>query len=473
MKSRILLLGVAAAVLAGAGALPQRVTSGKVASANPAARSTLPNIVFILTDDERWDTLWALPTVQQQVVNHGVTFDDAFVVNSECCPSRASILTGDYSHTTGVYGNGGTHGGFHSFNDSNTLPIWLNQAGYQTALIGKYLNGYSTPYIPPGWNEWDVFFAAGSAGAAYYNYYLDENGILTWYGQDPTDYSTDVLATKADAWLRAADPAKPVFLDLSVFSGHAPYTPSPTYQHAFSNLPPYRPANYNEDDVSDKPAWVQALPVLTQDKQKVTDRQRRNAYRSLLSADDAVNEVLRALTDTGRISNTMIVFASDNGLAVGEHRWTNKKNAYEESIRVPMVIRYDPLTYSSPKHDTHLVLNLDLAPTFAELAGIPPPTVDGASLMPFIESSTPPPWRTDFLVEHRNENDRDEIPTFCAVRNENDIYVYYQSTKEEELYDLVLDPFELDNKVNDPAYKQILGELRTRKDELCQPPPPP
>ena len=439
---------------------------------SPSGRSTLPNIVVILTDDERWDSLWALRSVQQDLVQHGVTFNNAMVVNSMCCPSRATILTGNYSHTTGVYGNGGKYGGFKSFDDSSTVAVWLRNAGYQTALLGKYLNRYDEIYTPPGWDEWDAFENA-QGGGAFYNYHLNQDGTLVWYGSDGTDYSTDVLAGKADAWIRGANPDAPLFLDLALYAGHTPYTPGPNYVHAFRHLPPYRPPNYNEADVSDKPAWVQALPTMTQDKQRHTDNQRKDQYRTLLSADDAVARVIAALSDTGRLSNTLVMFMSDNGIAQGEHRWTNKKVAYEESIRIPMVIRYDPYTYSAPRSDDHLVLNMDLAATFAELAGLNPPVTEGTSLVPLIQSPDPPSWRSDFLIEYRKDGPRDEVPTFCAVRDEGYLYVSYQVSGEEELYDLALDPYELDNKVTDPSYMGVLDELRRREAELCQPPPPP
>jgi arylsulfatase A-like enzyme len=460
-------LGLAAVIVIVLAGLPAG-TAG-----SPKGRTTLPNIVLILTDDERWDSLWALANVNKLLVSHGVTFDDGFVVNSLCCPSRATILTGDYSHTTGLYGNGGTYGGYGKFDDSNTAAVWLHGAGYQTALIGKYLNGYNQTYIPPGWDEWDAFYAAGTGGGAYYDYTLNENGTLVSYGNDEASYSTDLLAGKADAWVRAANPDAPLFLYLSVYAGHTPYTPSPTYAHVLNHLPPYRPPNFNEEDVSDKPAWVQALRSFTTQEERTIDRHRRDQYRTLLSADDAVGDIVQALTDTGRLSNTLLVFMSDNGLVQGEHRWTNKKAAYEESIRIPMVIRYDPFTYDSPRSDQHFVLNMDLAPTFAELAGVGTPVIDGTSLMPLVESPDPGTWRSDFLIEHRHENSRDELPTYCAVRNDGYIYVHYLVTGEEELYDLALDPYELDNKVTDSSYGTILDELRAREAELCQPPPPP
>jgi N-acetylglucosamine-6-sulfatase len=447
---------------------PKLPASGAPSSFRAPVATTAPNIVFILTDDQRWDTLWAMQNVQSELIAHGINFTNAFVVNSLCCPSRTSILTGTYSHTTDVYDNAGPYGGFASFHgDASTIATWLHGGGYRTSLIGKYLNGYNVEYIPPGWDHWAAFLHAPQGGA-YYNYDLDVDGTVVHHAYTPEDYSTDVLAADADAFVRSTPAQQPLFMYLSFKAPHEPTTPAPKYSNAFANLPPLRPPNYNEADVSDKPAWVQALPLLPDAKQKKIDSNRKNQYRTFLSVDDAVNELVTALTDTGRLSNTMIVYASDNGWALGEHRWNNKKVAYEESIRIPLVIRYDPLT-STPRTDDHLVTNIDWAPTFAELAGVSSPGVEGLSMMPIIQSPTAS-WRTDFLIEHL-VGARDVLPTFCAVRNEGFTYVLY-STREEELYDLALDPYELANVASDPSYATTLVAMRKRMKVLCDPPPP-
>jgi N-acetylglucosamine-6-sulfatase len=447
-------------------ALPTKPAGAPV----PEDRSpSLPNIVLILTDDQRWDSLWAMPNVQADIMDQGVTFDDGFVVNSLCCPSRVSILTGQYSHSSQVYGNNGQYGGFNSFHgDASTVATWLHDAGYRTGLVGKYLNEYAGPYIPPGWDHWFAFSGIPT-GAAYYNYTIDDDGTYLSYGNEPQDYSTDVLTAEADAFIRGTDPGQPLFLYYSVKAPHIPSTPAPRHAHAFSGLVPYRPPNYNEADVSDKPAWVRDLPLLSIQRQAEIDRDRKNAYRTLLAVDEAVGTITDALAETGRVSTTLIVFASDNGWAVGEHRWNNKKAAYEESIRVPLVIRYDPVV-QGPRDDAHLVTNIDLAPTFAEAAGVPAPGVDGKSLFPLLESPDPGTWRSDFLIEHLKIVGVD-MPTYCAVRSEGFLYVGY-TTREEELYDLTADPFELQNVAADPDYAATLRYLRARKAVLCDPVPP-
>jgi N-acetylglucosamine-6-sulfatase len=434
-------------------------------------KAAAPDIVLVLTDDQRFDTLWAMPVVQSELIARGVLFPNAFVVNSLCCPSRASILTGDYSHTTGVYSNEPPNGGFESFEDADTLPVWLQSAGYRTALIGKYLNGYEPAegdtYIPPGWDRW-VASAGGGGQTAYFDYTLSVDGALVEYGHQDGEYSTDVLAGYADSFIRETDPGQPLFLLFSSRAPHAPATPATRHADAFTDLEAWRPPSYNEPDVSDKPAWVQGLAELTEQEQAKVDAFRLEQYRALLAVDDAVETILAALEATGRLSNTFVVFASDNGIMWGEHRRQRaKQTLYEEDVRVPLVVRYDVLGLEGME-DLHLVLNIDLAPTFAELAGLDQPVVDGKSFLSLL-ARTGSPWRADFLIEHRQT--WDPIPTYCAVRSRRFTYAKL-ATGEEELYDLAVDPWQLDNRAADPSYVRVRRKLRERREELCVPPPP-
>ena len=167
-----------------------------------------PNVVLVLTDDQRWDTLNVMPTVQRQLVDRGVTFENAVVVNPVCCPSRASTLTGRYSHSTGVYNNGGPYGGWPSFRtrEGSTIATWLRSGGYRTGFFGKYLNNYGTRFVPPGWSRWVAFAPPNVEN--YYTYRLNIDGSMVDYGSDPGDYSTDVLAAKATDFIdRTAAPA--------------------------------------------------------------------------------------------------------------------------------------------------------------------------------------------------------------------------------------------------------------------------
>ena len=444
---------------------------GPVAMADPQ-----PDIVLILTDDQRWDQLSHMPTVQQELVGKGMRFDEAFVVNSLCCPSRATILTGRYSHSTGVYKNQMPYGGFSAFKrgkDANTLPVWLDQAGYRTGLIGKYMNAYNDThafYEPPGWDVWQALTSLDKPGRDYYHYSIAEQNALTSYGtagtNDEADYMTDVLAGRADAFIRATPTTTPMFLAFWPWGPHKPSTPPRRYLDALPGFQGIRPPNLNEADVSDKPAWVQALAKGT----NTYDTQRKKELQNLLAVDDAIALLLDALADTGRLEDTLIVFASDNGTSGRSHRWGGKMTVWEEAIRIPLVMRYDPLTGGVGRIDaSHLALNLDLAPTIAELAGVTPVDAEGESLLPFLDGTPPASWRDRFLIEHLT--DGKNPPSYCAVRTTRYKYVRY-STGEEELYDLASDPFELQSRHADPALASVRTELRADAVAMCAPTPP-
>ena len=328
--------------------------------------SQQPDIVLILTDDQRFDTLWAMPTVRSELMAKGVSFSNGYVSNPVCCPSRSSTLTGLYSHSTRVYTNHPKEpfGGFPAFDDRSTVATWLQRAGYRTALMGKYLNGYADSYVPPGWDRWFVTWDGG----AYFDYSANDDGVIRSFGADPDDYGTDVLADQATDLIRSTDPDQPLFLYFAPHAVHGPATPAPRDREAFADLEPWRPASYDEEDVRDKPAYIRARGALPSAARASIEAFRRDQYRALRSVDRAVSDILDALTDTGRLSNAVIVFTSDNGMMWGEHGWSSKVVPYEESIRVPLVIRADAMI-ASPHRDDHLVLNIDLAPTFADVAG--------------------------------------------------------------------------------------------------------
>lgn len=442
------------------------LAASPIATPRAARGAEPPSVVVIMTDDQRWDSLWAMPTVQAELIAKGVHFTNGFVSNSLCCPSRASTLTGAYSHTTGVWRNQPPYGGWDSFDDSSTVGTWLQAAGYRTGFFGKYLNRYWTPayesgYVPPGWDRWVTFPRSG-----YFGYDLNIDGVIRHFGTTPADYSTSVLAREAASFIRGE--TGPILVWFAPYAPHNPATPEPRYANAFSDLAPWRPPSYNEADISDKPAWMQRLRPLDADKQTRKDAFRIDQYRTLLSVDDAVGELLRALEDSGRLANTLIVFMSDNGMLYGEHRWTTKRVAFEEAIRIPFVVRYDALI-SAPRTDPHLVLNIDVAPTIAELAGVPAPGADGTSLLPLLADPSTP-WRSDFLVEHLQKK-RDILPTYCGVRTERYLYDVYIDG-ERELYDLEADPDELTNLAEDPAMAPVVADLHARLLELCDPPPP-
>ncbi len=424
-----------------------------------------PNIVFILTDDQRYDTIGithsidgvtpVMPTVQHEIFDKGVSFANSYVTTDLCAPSRSSLLAGKYSHTTGVHTNGGADGGFGVFDDSSTLPVWLKAAGYHTGIYGKYLNGYQAPYIAPGWDEWHVF-----KNVAYFDYTLVENGAEVAFGSADTDYSTDVLRDKAVQFIHDASTQQPFFLYFAPKAPHGPATPAPRHAGSFSGIPPWRPPNYNEADVSDKPAWLQAIAPWTPSDMATHDTFNQMQLECLQAVDEAVAAILQALADTGQDKNTMIVYASDNGYSWGSHRWEPKQCPYEECMRVPLAIRYTPLA-PLPRAESGFGLNIDHAETLSELAGATPdPGVEGQSMVHLLDG-TAPAWRADFLEEHWNG----KITTYAQVRGVPWKYTEY-TTNEAELYDESTDVFELTNVVDDPGNAAVVSTLAQRLREL-------
>jgi N-acetylglucosamine-6-sulfatase len=235
---------------------------------------------------------------------------------------------------------------------------------------------------------------------------------------------------------------------------------------------PFAPS-FNEHDVSDKPAYVRALPPLTKKQIARAVRFGRQQLESALGVDNGVRAILRGLEQRRMLATSAIVYTSDNGVAWGEHPFiaARKLVPYEEPIRVPLVIRYDPLVHEQASQNGHLVLNIDLAPTFAALAGAAMPRVDERSLMALLTHGVVAGWRHDFLIEHLAGPPQPAVPTYCAVRTERFKYVLYQ-TREEELYDLVRDPHELNNLAGTAGHAHLQAALRARLDALCRPRPP-
>ena len=452
---------VFAAVLAGA----------VLATAASAAR---PNIVIVLTDDQRADGADRMPVVQDRLAAHGVTFSNAFVTNSLCCPSRTTLLTGRYSHATGVWSNTMPFGAWRAFRqlgaERQTIAVALRAAGYRTSLIGKYLNGYGAATnvngyggatIPPGWNEWRSFVF----GQGYYGYTLNLNGALLKYGEAPEDYSTDVLAGFATDFIRrSATSSRPFFLLFAPAAPHEPAIPAPRHADVDLGLPPFAPPSLNED-LADKPEYMRLRA-----KPPGAQTFRTNQYRTLLAVDEAVGLILDELEATDTLRNTIVVFMSDNGVEWGEHGFgaAQKSVPHEGSIRVPFIVRYDRLV-AEARTDERLVTNLDVAPTLASLAGIRFPS-DGANLVPLLRDSATTGWRKRFLVEHLGQVPSG-VPSYCGIRSRRFLYTLY-ATGEQELYDLAFDPYELDNRAGDPLLGDTRRHLLRQVRRLCYPLPP-
>jgi len=413
-----------------------------------------PNIIVIETDDQRWHTIDYMPTVKNRLIGEGITFTNSFVTTSLCCPSRSSFLTGLYAHNHGVLTNSYPDGGVEKFNDNSTLATWLKGAGYSTSLIGKYLNGYGNnrnpPFIPPGWTNWHVFL-----GTKYYDYDLYENGVTNHFGSTAADYSTDVLRDRAVRFIQNAK--EPFFLWFTPFAPHAKPIAAPRHVGTCDSLAiPKTPAT-NEMDVSDKPLWVRKLPL--QGIGALTSPA-RSQICTLKAVDEAVAAILSTLGT--KLNNTVVIFTSDNGMSWMDHRWGSKPCIYEGCNRVPLVIRYPKLIPTATVNDK-LVLNIDLAPTIAQLAGVAPASlVNGQSLVPLL-SNPSADWRSDFLIEY--QSDRVSPNSNFAVRTSRYKYVEL-GTGEKEFYDLVTDPYELNNSIKNSSYATIINQLKTRLNIL-------
>ena len=422
-----------------------------------------PNVVLILTDDQRFDSLRVMPEVQRLLVGRGMTLRRAIVTNPVCCPSRATILTGRYSHTTGVYSNWGQHGGWGTFkaSESSTIATALDGVGYRTALIGKYLNGYVGDgiYVPPGWNRW---FAFAGTNASYYNYEMfdDRRGPgLVSFGSRPWHYSTDVIRHKAVAFIRNSPKGTPLFLMATPYAPHGNFTAAPRHDGDLSAMPVRLGPAVNEADMSDKPSYLRGRPQIGLSRLRVRTR---DQWETLLAVDEMVSQIVRALRDTGRANNTLFIFTSDNGVVNYEHRWEGKLIPHEESIRVPMVIRL-PGTIPAGTFSRSLVSNVDIAPTIADFAGASLPG-DGVSLRPLLTRQASS-VRRSVVLEHTGKN----VPHYCGVRTRSFMFAHY-ATGEEELYDLTKDPYQLRNVASSRRIKA--RELRILTKSLCQPVPP-
>jgi N-acetylglucosamine-6-sulfatase len=406
-------------------------------SRSRAQVATKPNIVFVLTDDQHIHHLKHMPYLSSKPHGNWVEFTNAFENVPLCCPTRATILTGQYSHYHGIAGQSGRN-----FNDTATIATWLKSGGYRTALIGKYLNGYPYPnkptnYIPPGWDYWTVF-----NGPNHYNYSLNENGRTVSYGSAPADYSTDVLHRKAINFINTTPTSTPFFLYLNTHAPHSAYIPAPRHKDVYRTLPIFYGPNFNESEVSDKPAWVRGLPLRSK---STMDSNQRKAAETLLAVDESIKGIMDKLIERGQLDNTVFIFMSDNGFSFGAHRWVKKACVYEECVRTPLLIRYPGI--GGNRTETRLVSSVDMAPTLTSLAQVTPTLKgNGRSLLPLL-SGTSTDWRSSLLLEYQGPINSNSPSKFWAVRTPEWKYVEL-STGEKEMYDMVNDPYELVNVVN-------------------------
>jgi arylsulfatase A-like enzyme len=446
--------------------------------------------VLIVTDDEDVAAHAFMPKTKALLEDRGTTFDNFFVTYSFCCPSRASILRGQYAHNTHIVGNEQPWGGFEKFRqlglEESTIATWLQSAGYHTAMIGKYLNRYvpERDGVPPGWDEW---YVGGNAHRSY-DYTLNENGRAVAYGDEPRDYLNDVLTDKAVQVIRKASSAgQPFFVYVLPFTPHSPSVAAPRHVDMFAHAALPRAPGFDEADVGDKPEFVRRMPPLDEAHVRRLEDEYQRRLASLQAVDDMVERIVAALEAVGALDSTYVIYSSDNGFHLGEHRLPAGKDfAYEEDIRVPAIVR-GPGVPAGHRIEA-MVLNSDFAPTFAEIAGIEAPTfVDGRSFLPLFDSPKQP-WRESFLIERRQFEKQyvelaeqlgmttDEIERSAqldAIRTFAWTYVEY-GTGERELYDVARDPHQLDNVVEtaDPALVAALAarlaQLRTCRGAECR-----
>ncbi|HET8528732.1 MAG TPA: sulfatase [Gaiellaceae bacterium] len=427
------------------------------------------NVVVILSDDERVDGTSVMHDVQSLLARHGVTFTNYHVTTSECGPSRASILTGQYSHHTGVTDNFGLHS-YPAFNESSTVATWLQGAGYDTALVGKYINDY-TIYghhrIPPGWNDWQVMDSIPME--RYYGYAINDNGHRQEYGYAPKDYSTTVLTNKAISFIRGA--TRPFFLYFAPVTPHLPAIPAPQDRNKLENIGPLHVPSITAS-IKDKPWSYWHKGLLTMAEQVYQGDVRRRQLQSLLSLDRSVARIVHTLKARHELNDTVILYTSDNGFLWGEHRLGGKIWPYEESTHVPLIVRTPWTTRATTNREP--VLNIDLASTISQLAGVKPAGLqDGRSFVPLLHGVRVP-WRKAYLVEYlgRNLLHTGGPPPYVAVHTARYLYVEYRRGWR-ELYDLRKDPWELDNVAGQPRYRKLQASLGSVLQRLWAQPPQP
>jgi arylsulfatase A-like enzyme len=429
-----------------------------------------PNILVIMTDDQTAESLRVMRQVRGLLARQGTTFENSFASFPLCCPSRATFLTGQYAHNHHVLGNSFTLG-YYQFNQSNTLPMWLQRAGYATIMVGKYLNGYgklNPHYVPPGWTDWH-----GGVAMGYRDHSLNENGRLRYFAGRPQDYQTDVYRRTAIAAIRRFGPSpRPFFMWLSFFAPHRgqprdlddpvrPGTPSPAPRHRdrFASMPLPADPSFNEVDVADKPAIVRKREILNPEDILGAREAYQQRLESLLAVDEAVKAVVAELARQGELRRTLIIFTSDNGFLEGQHRLLALKQfLYEPSIRVPLIMRGPGVPRDRKR--TQLVMNVDLAPTILAAArarpGLPQ---DGRSLFPLLRDRGLE-WGRDVVLE-RGPTGLARPRLYTAVRTPRFVYAEHV-TGERELYDLERDPYQMTSVHDDPAYASIEAELARR-----------
>jgi N-acetylglucosamine-6-sulfatase len=434
-----------------------------------------PNILLVLTDDQDAGSLSEMPNVQTQLVDRGTTFDRAYATTPLCCPSRASILRGQYAHNHNLWDNQPPKGGFRGFRElgleESTVATWLDKAGYHTGFVGKYFNAYGsyenpTTHVPPGWDRWVGYEGGPQQQSVEGAFKVNDQGEVARI-EVADEHDTDYFARKAEDYVRNREPNRPWFLMVATNAPHVPARASARNENAYAGRTMPKMPSFNEADLSDKAAVWRDNPALPEEcppdgrRKKPGEKLRcvpeadevwRNRIESLRDVDDMVERLVDTLHKEGFAENTYVILASDNGFALYHNRVFSKGAPYEPSQRIPLVIRGPGVPEGRVDH--RLVANIDLAPTFVQWAGARAPDfVDGRSLVPVL-TNPKVPWRTRLLFEHRlGSQDFDAVRTSA-----NQVYIEYPLTNETEYYDLDKDPYELDGEAETPP-PQLDGHL--------------
>ncbi len=435
---------------------------GESASALPPGgpgAETRPNIVYVLADDLSWDLLRYMPQVRR-MQRDGMTFRQFIVSDSLCCSSRATILTGAYPHNTQVLSNTRPEGGYWAFRKYGALKrsvaIALQRAGYRTALMGKYLNGYQ-PFRTgpdPGWDEW----LGSSRGYGGFGYKLSDNGRAVLAGHRPRDYLTDLIARRAAGFIRRSAGRHPFFITVAPYTPHAPSVPAPRHRRMFRGLRLPRGAAFNAR-TTDPPTWLGQRPPLTDARKELLRRNRRMRARSVQAIDEMIGRIRAALRKAGVARNTFLVFGSDNGYHLGEHRlMAGKRTAFDHDVRVPLIVVGPGVRAGGAT--SAVTGTIDLAPTFEAWARAPAdPRRDGRSLTALLDGGRPPKrWRRALLIEHTDPGAVAGDPdiqgwaqgmpsSYTALRTRHTTYVEY-ANGDREFYDRRRDPGELHNRAH-------------------------
>lgn len=443
-----------------------------------AAVEDRPNVVYVVTDDQRWDAMscaghpFLKTPHMDRLAAEGARFANAFVTTSLCSPSRASSLSGLYAHSHGVINN------FTDF--PRQIPSLQNQlqtAGYETAYIGKWHMGEDDDAPRPGFDYWASHKGQGN----YYDNEFNINGVR----QRLPGYYTHRVTDLATQWLRQPHD-RPFLLILGHKAPHTPFTPEEAYRHIFDGVEiPYPASAFQLDG---KPDWVKERLVTwhgiygplfgfrekfpDERPEAVADFARfvRSYLATIVSVDDSLGKVLQTLEETGRLDHTLIIFTSDNGMLLGEYGMTDKRTMHEPSIRVPLLVRYPPLVRPGTVV-REMVLNIDLAPSVLDICGLPPFKTHGRSWKPLLDGSATD-WRKSWYYEYNYEKQFPYTPNVRGVRTDRYKYVHYPhgdgtpDRHRAELYDLQNDPEERYNRIDDPAYAEVLQQLQTELRRL-------